>query len=213
MTENCTAARFLIVLRELHRMGYADLRFYSYRRWIGTLAVTICRELPLRASSGEAFYTRMSTFEVNSDLRFRYSSETWGLDGISDHEAARLFAQDLLRGADLGYGVFDRDYSEWLDLAIHLCPIGRLPITGEPWEAKFDQSSQLTLYPSPFSKRELESAQDKIALPVPPGLTGAIDPLREYRSAMDARAREEQNQREKERFRKLTSIERKTRRE
>ncbi|NMG00897.1 hypothetical protein GPA27_26305 [Aromatoleum toluolicum] len=208
--EDYSAHNLLSVLRELHGIGYRGLRFYSYRRWIGTLAINIYREMPVSASSGEALYAPIRGFEVKPDLTFRHPSKrdhAWGHVGIPVGAAARQFADIHLRDMDAGIGVFDGEYSEWLDSAIDLCPFGRLPLTGEPKEVAQGKATQVALFPEDHFQRGVVPLLESIFLPAPPGLAGAIDPYQTFRKAMEERAWKEEILREKEQFRRFALLE------
>lgn len=212
--EDYSAHNLLSVLRELHGIGYRGLRFYSYRRWIGTLAIIIYREMPVSASSGEALYVPLCSFEVKPDLTFRYPSKldhAWGHVGISVVAASRQFADIHLCDLDAGIGVFEREYSAWLDIAIDLCPFGCLPLTGEPKEVAQGNKTQVALFPEDYFQRGVGPLRESILLPAPPGLAGAIDPYQAFRKAMEERAWKEKILREKEQFRRFALLEKRIR--
>jgi hypothetical protein len=177
-------------------MGYRNIRFYSYRRWIGTLAVIICQELHFRARSGEALYQQVSNFELKRDLTFAYPcdlADSWGMEGIEFDEAALRFSRTYLRRVVAGFGAFDAEYTTWLNLAIEQCPAATLPQTEEPHDLPLGVEASITLFPGLVMVHEeggrgrLEP-QVKIPVPVPPGLAGAIEPFEVFRNAMQERA-------------------------
>lgn len=198
-----SADGFLIIFRELHRQGYRDLRFYSFLRWVGTLGIFLYREMPIRAVSGEALYVPLFLLKIKPDLAFRCPSghnHSWARSNISVNEAAQRFADIYLSKAGKGTGAFDQEYLSWLDLIIERCPSGRLPITGEPREAKRGNLSHVTLFPSHTVRDGIWVQLEEITFPGPPGLANAIDPYKEFRAVIDDRERRERELRAKESF-------------
>ena len=206
--EQYSARNLLTVLRELHRQGYTGLRFYTYIRWTGTLAIIIYRELPVTALSGEAFYITVASFEVKDTLSFKHPdkrSHGWGRGGITGEEASKAFSTVFLSHMEADRGAFDHEYFSWLDSAIKSCPIGLLPITEEPNDALQQKGNRCSLYPTSLFQAE------QCLIYVPPGLAGAIDPYAEYSIEIERREHKTRDERTRERFRQLSLIERRIR--
>ena len=209
-----SVANILRIIREIRRIGYRRLKFYSFRRWIGTIAINIYIEAPQRALNGEALYVSIICIEAKPDLSVAHPSiwgPSWLRADMNGEEAAKEFVDAYLTDKDAGDGLFQEDYAAWLDLAIDLCPYGTLPLTGEPRDLAYGRSATISRYPVDYSIEREISERNMPSLLVPPGLAGAINPYECFAFELNERSRREQDRRVKESFKRLSLLEKRSR--
>lgn len=189
-TNASSAGRLLRILHRLHNMGYRNLRFYAYTRWVGSLAIFIYQEMPYRTREGAALICPyLCAIEVGKDLR---PTENWGAidwldDGASERECAEHFVRRFLAAPPEASGAFDAEYTEWLTGALEKCPEALFPITEEPFPASDWPRITMEFFPRQLAR---DISPDGLKdYPLPPGLRGAIDPYKAFRDEMERRTR------------------------
>lgn len=173
------------MIQELKRLGYANVRFYSYQRWTHTLVLVLYQEMPFKARTGQALvYPRISWREYGLDMLPKAGSERtfildeWAASAMSVREIAANFADQYLEGQSPDEGGYNVEYYDWLDLVMAACPPLAFPITEEPVPGgPYDFGETIKFY-------GVEGVCCSSDIPRPPGLSGMLEPRQEMLSAI-----------------------------
>lgn len=181
------SALYLILpmILELKRLGFANVRFYSYMRWTLSLVVVLYQEMSFKARTGEALvYPRLFSCEYQADMapkdREKCDSglNLWSGNGMSVQEVAASFSEHYLKSQLPAAGCYSDEYYPWIESVIAACPPQAFPVTEEPIPGgpyAFDGTIQF------FGAK---AALQRANIPRPPGLNKMLEPYGEMTSAI-----------------------------
>lgn len=173
------SALYLIMpmIQELKRLGFANVRFYSYIRWTHSLVVVLYQEMPFKAMTGQALvYPSLSWCEYGFDMAPKFKNKhdvglnEWAESGMSVHEIATNFVADHLHDQIPGEGCYSNEYYPWLDSVIAACPDQSFPVTEEPIPGgPYVSRKTIEFY-------RVDEAERDSSISKPPGLSKMIEP-------------------------------------
>ncbi|TYC55269.1 hypothetical protein ETQ85_14740 [Zoogloea oleivorans] len=175
----------LPMIRELKSLGFANVRFYSYLRWVQTLMVVLYQEMPFKARTGEALvYPNLFRCEYGFDMAPKFISERepdlneWAGSGLSVQEIAAKFSELYLCDQQPGEGCYSEEYYPWLDSVMDICPTQAFPVTEEPVPGgPYNFGETIEFYGADEAHRESDIRR-------PPGLNKMLVPQQAMESAI-----------------------------